>query len=288
MKNTVVSTAAKFVGAWVCLISISMQGFTQNTAGIVVQNSTGEIITRCVEFSEAEITVDELLVRSGFKVVIADTDFGKALCFLHDDGVGDANNCFGHPLGWFWEFFQHNGVEWESSMAGIGDATVSDGSLVGFDFGAFGENGLPPMTYDDVCGFTSTAGIVIDHSDGERKVVTVDFPGETITGTQLLQKSGLEVTISDTSFGPALCSLDGEGQPESDCFGDPLGRFWGFNILTPNDEWTFSEVGIGDAILRDSDVAGFFFSTFGTEQPPISRFEVLGQTSNVELFEMYQ
>lgn len=272
------------VSLFICITSISFAG----SAGIVIQNSNGEIITRCVEFDETAITADELLLRSGFKTVISETSFGKAICFLHDDGIEDEGNCFGHPLGWFWEFFVHNGTEWESSLVGITEAVVTDGSLIGFDFGAFGENGLPPMTYDDVCGYTSTAAIVVDHSDGSRKVVHVEFAGETVTGTQLLQKSGLTSAISASSFGDALCSLDGEGQPESDCFGDALGRFWGFNLLTESDEWTFSEVGIGEAIIRDGDVTGFIFAEFGVAQPPITHHEIFGQTSNVETWDMYQ
>lgn len=275
-----------FVAVWL-VVGGSLLGFA-GTAGIVVQNSNGNVITRCVEFDEAQITVDELLVRSGFKLVISETSFGKALCFLHDDGIADAGNCFGHPLGWFWELFVHNGTEWESAPIGIGDAVVTDGSLVGFDFGAFGENGLQPMSYDDVCGYTSAAGLVVDHSDGSRKIVQVEFTGETITGTQLLRISGLAVTTNETSFGTALCALDGEGQPGTDCFGDALGRFWGFNILTEDDEWTFSDVGIGEAVLRDGDVTGFQFAEFGIAQPPITKNDVFGVASNVDDWVMYQ
>lgn len=281
------SNVSKLCTAVGLLFGIASLGFA-GTAGIVIENSTGEIITRCVEFEEAEITVDVLLELSGFKTVITETSFGDALCFLHNDGIANEGDCFGHPLGWFWELFVHNGTEWESSPVGIGETIVTDGSLIGFDFGAFGENALPPMNYEDVCGYTSTAAIVVDHSDGSHKVVHVEFAGETVTGTQLLQKSGLDVSISASSFGDALCSLDGEGQPESDCFGDALGRYWGFNILTETNEWTFSAVGIGEATIRDGDITGFIFAEFGVAQPPVTHDEIFGQTSNVETWDMYQ
>lgn len=281
------SKVLSFFTALSLLLCIASFSFA-SSAGIVIQNSTGELITRCIEFEEDEIAVDELILRSGFKTVMSETSFGQGICFLHDDGITDEGNCFGHPLGWFWEFFVHNGTEWESSQVGISSAVVGDGALVGFVFGAFGENELPPMTYDDVCGYTSIAAVVVDHSDGSRKVVHIEFTGETVTGTQLLQKSGLDVITNESSFGTALCSLDGEGQPGSDCFGDALGRYWGFNLLTESNEWAYSEVGIGEAIIRDGDITGFIFAGYGTEQPPITHDEVFGQTSSVETWEMYQ
>jgi len=249
-----------------------------NQAGVVIQNSTGEIITRCVEFEEESITVDELIRVSGFNHVISESEFGPSLCFLHDEGSPDPDACFEHPQGWFWNFFVHQEGEWISSDLGIGSVNVSDGDMVGFAFGTFGEVTQPEMTYEEVCGFTSEAGLVIDHSDGSREVLTVPFQGETITGYQLLEKSGLSFVSSQSSFGIGICAIDGEGQAEDNCFDDPQGRFWGLSYLT-EEGWVSSPVGVTETIVREGDVHGWFFAEFGTEQPSITFDEVFNTTS---------
>ena len=119
-----------------------------NLAGIVIQNSTGELITRSVEFEEAELTAEELLVRSGFKMTIAEFSFGKSVCFLHDEGALDPSQCFDHPQQWFWNFFQKSSTpDWVAASTGISSATVVHGDLIGFAFGAFDTVQLPPMTF---------------------------------------------------------------------------------------------------------------------------------------------
>lgn len=265
----------------------SNSGHCANSSGVVVKNSTGEIITRCVEFEEDAITVEALLERSGFKRVTQQSSFGAAICYLHNEGNLDAENCFGHPLGWFWNVFVNRGGEWIAADAGISTVTVSDGDLAGFAYGAFGEATLPPMSFDDVCGYTGRAGVVVDYGGGNRDIRLVEFPGETLTGLQLLEKSGLETVLSKTSFGTAICGIGGVGQPADDCFGDPLGRFWGFNILQKDGSWSFSEVGVDKAIFRDGDVAGFHFAAFGESQPPVDPDEIFADASCAPLWEAY-
>lgn len=254
--------------------------WSANRAGLVIQDSTGELITRCVEFDEISITVDELIRRSGFEYVISQTQFGPALCYLHTDGNANVNRCFEHSLGYFWNFFQRVDNAWKSAEVGIGEALVENGELIGFAFGGFNEVQLPDLDSQDVCGFTSTAGIVIDHSDGTRKIVVVDFPGETITGLQLLQRSGLHLITSETSFGTAICSIDHEGSAANNCFGDPQFRYWSFNTFI-NKEWVSSPVGAGDSIVRHGDILGFHFTTYGTSPLSIHEDDVFGQTSAV-------
>jgi len=263
------------------LLLFSISSFAANQVSIVVKNSSGDVITRCVEFEEEALTVDTLIKRSGFKHTIADTDFGPALCFLHDEGNPDPNNCFEHPQDWFWNFFQFQNGAWESAPVGIGTATVTDGDMVGFAFGAFGETTLPELTPEEVCGITSMAGLVVEHSNGERIIRVVEFPGETITGIQLLERSDVEFVMTETSFGTAICSIDGEGQPQSDCFGDPEGRFWGLNVLTENG-WESSMVGVGDTILYNGDVHGWVYSTDSSSIDPITFDQVFNTTSMIE------
>ena len=275
-------------GAWVGMLLIAGWCEAANRAGVVIQNSTGEVITRCVEFEETSLTVEMLLRRSGFNLVTQSSAFGESVCFLHDEGNRIADQCFDHPLGWFWNFFTHSGTGWTSANQGISSATVTEGSLVGFTYGAWNEVELPPLDFTDVCGYSSRVGLVIDHGDSRRRVIVVEFPGETLSGWQVLERSGVAITTTSTAFGTALCSLDDEGQSAADCFGDVLGRFWAFNLLQADDSWSFSPVGLDDAIFRESDVAGFFFAPFGVDQPPILRQEIFGQTSRIESWDRYR
>ncbi len=242
-------------------------------AGLVIQNSTGEVITRCVEFEEEMISVDELLQRSGFQIITEQKSWGTSIKYLHDDGIQAGES---HPLGWFWNFYQHDGTDWVMSDIDVSFAEATDGTIFGFVFGPVDETQPPKKTFSDVCEIRSTAGLVIDHSDGIRVVRPVEFYGETITGLQLLQKSGLALTTNVSAFGTAICSIDGEGMPSDNCFGDPQGRFWAFSILSEDDTWQMSSVGAASAIVRNGDVHGYYYSVWGAEQPPVTRSEILG------------
>ncbi len=267
--------------AWLCVLSITLfaaaNGWAQNRAGILVQNSTGETISRCVEFEEPFLTVEELLKRSGFKQVTQGSQFGSFICYLHDDGVA---SCDLHPQGWFWNFFQHDGADWVSASVGISTATAENGSLVGFAFGGFNEVELPETSFSELC-VLNQAGLVINHFDGSRVVRVVDFYGETLTGFQLVEKSGFDLVSVQFSFGPAVCAIDGEGHPSDNCFGDfSVGDpSWLLYDLNANDEWQSSQVGVGDSIVYGGEVQGWLFGQFGETPPPITSQEVFEQSS---------
>ncbi len=246
-----------------------------NQAGVVIQNSTGQVITRCVEFEEDQLSAAELLRRSGFKHVTQESAGGITLCFLHDDGSAD---CTPHAQGWKWILFLREGDEWTPLSANLSAVSIVPGALIAFAYGPDGA--LPPnRTFAEVCGITRRAALVIDHGDGSRMTRVVEFSGESLTGLQLLQRSGLEVITHETSFGTSICAIGGEGQPAEDCFGDPDGRYWGLNILGEDNTWRASEVGVSDCVVVDNSVLGFIFAIYGTEQPTITREEIFEAAS---------
>ncbi len=264
---------------------VTLPAWAANKAGIVIQNSTGEVVTRCVEFDEKTLTVQEILKESGFKLITKEFSFGAMICYLHNDGQID---CSDHPEGWFWNFYQHDGTNWTIADVGISSAEAGDGDIFGFVFGPWDETKPPATTYSDICEITSAAGLVVDHSDGRRVVRKVIFPGETITGLQLLERSGLSLVTSESSFGVAICSIDGEGQPADDCFGDPDGRFWAYSILNKEDQWEMAPAGSKDTIVRDGDIHGYYYSVWGATQPPIRQSDIFGFRSSVPLWEAYR
>ncbi|MEW6238453.1 MAG: hypothetical protein AB1656_23965 [Candidatus Omnitrophota bacterium] len=255
--------------------------FASNKAGIVIQNSTGEIITRCVEFEEASLTLKELLQRSGFKMIVNTSDSGERLCFLHDDGRSD---CSMIPGGLAWRTYRRESNDWTLVSDDISTVITVPGSLIGFVCGPSGvaptyEKKPPALDFAAVCETVSKAALVIDHSDGERVIKIVEFPGETITGWQLLLKSGLQLVYAEYSFGAAVCTIDGEGQSAGECFNDPFGRYWDLNILDDDDVWSASFVGASDVIVRNHDVNGWLFGTWGATQFPIRRNELFPTTA---------
>ena len=56
-------------------------------AGLLVQFSEGRTETRCIEFSEEQISGYEVLLRSGLEVVVAgDVGMGSVVCSVDGEG----------------------------------------------------------------------------------------------------------------------------------------------------------------------------------------------------------
>lgn len=276
MKRSILYLAA--------IIWIGSSAWASNKAGIVIKNSTDSVITRCVEFEEDVLTVEELLKRSDFALTTEESTFGTLIDYLHDDGMNDGSYS---EDGEFWNFFLHDGASWCMAEVGISDATVANGSLVGFGYGAWGAVEMPAKSFADVCEITSKAALVIDHNDGNRVVRVVEFFGETLNGMQLLQKSGLTVVTAQGSHGTDICAIDNEGQPAEDCLNDPYGRYWVLNLLNDDNEWQGSMIGTNSEIVRNNTVHGYRFGYWGEAQTPIARNEIFELPSAVSIWGTY-
>jgi len=124
------------------------------------------------------------------------------------------------------------------------------------------------------------AGLVIVHGDGSVTTQCVAFAEESITGAELLVRSGLDVAMEASSMGATICRLDGEGcgYPEESCFcqceGSPC-IYWSYWRLS-DEGWTYSNLGAGYATVRDGDVDAWRWGE-GTveraEAPPALTFE---------------
>ena len=256
---------------WPLVITVfAATSWGANKAGVVIQNSTGEIITRCVEFAESKLSVLDLLKRSNFKMILNEGE--TSLCFLHDDGMAD---CAANPKGWIWNVYTLSNGNAINYTGLLSDETVTDYSVYAFVYGEPWKDAPPPLSYEDVCGKNSIAALVIDHSDGRRVIKTVEFFGETMTGLQLLQRSGLSLVTIDSAWGVGLCTIDGEGQPADQCYGDPLGRFWLFNILPLSSKWECAPYGVSDSIVRNGDIHGYMFTADWTAFPPPLSYSVV-------------
>jgi hypothetical protein len=99
------------------------------------------------------------------------------------------------------------------------------------------------------------AGLAILFEDGRLVTRCVQFPGEEITGADLLAASGLQLIIdSSRGLGITVCKVEGLGcdYPAETCFCQCMGkgpcRYWNYFYRDPGDaEWTYSPLG---ALLR--------------------------------------
>ena len=128
------------------------------------------------------------------------------------------------------------------------------------------------------------AGLVLQFADGSTKTYCVAFDGESITGLDLLLKTGLEVRVE--SFGGAgamICKIgpDGCDFPEEPCvcqsYG-PGGVYWSYHHLKAG-RWATSGVGVSSYQLHDGDVDGLAWSA--GKPPPLTTFSQVCSAAQV-------
>lgn len=113
--------------------------------------------------------------------------------------------------------------------------------------------------------FSYQAGLVVKHGDGRVVIKCVEFDAESISGVELLEKSGLEFS----SDGYGVFKIDGEGAEESFIKKGDKWIYWHYWHFE-NGEWVFSHLYPGMYRLKDKDIDGYVFSGGGFESgsPP--------------------
>ena len=123
------------------------------------------------------------------------------------------------------------------------------------------------------------AGLVIVHGDGSVTTQCVAFAEESITGAELLARSGLDLAVEASSMGATICRLDGEGCdfPAETCFCQCQGSpcvYWSYWRRTDG-AWLYSNAGAANTTVRDGAVEGWRWG-LGTvdkaEAPPAITF----------------
>lgn len=108
------------------------------------------------------------------------------------------------------------------------------------------------------------AYIIVQVDDNARTVRSITFT-EPISGLMALQLSGLEVVTTSTSFGPAVCSIQGVGCPVENCFCD-ASRFWAYSYWDGG-AWQSYPVGAGSSVISQTGaVEGWRWGEFGAAQ----------------------
>ncbi len=134
-----------------------------NRVGLVVQFADGQVTTRCLAFSEPEITGEEVLRRSGLSLIL-DYSFGMgaAVCKIEGDGcdLSRGEECFCRCQGRnceYWAYFEgKDDGTWSYLGVGATGHIVRNGSMEGWAWtkGTTLEEAevTPPrLTFAEVC-----------------------------------------------------------------------------------------------------------------------------------------
>lgn len=121
------------------------------------------------------------------------------------------------------------------------------------------------------------AGLVVTFGDRYSATFCIEFSEDTISGLQLLQRSGLRlVTSSVSGQGAAICSIvllsadgqviDGDGSNDlTNCFASCTGSscaYWAYYQFVDG-AWKFSQLGAASRAVHDGDVDGWAWGPGG-------------------------
>jgi hypothetical protein len=110
------------------------------------------------------------------------------------------------------------------------------------------------------------AGLVIFSGDDSLFTTCVSFTESSISGLELLERSGLAVqTATNPNQGTAVCKIGEVGSPSSDCFGS-MPDYWAYWKLGANG-WEYSVTGADQTPVTDGNVNAW---SWGTGDPPVS------------------
>ena len=128
----------------------------------------------------------------------------------------------------------------------------------------------------------NSAGLVVRFGDGRVVQACVRFAEESLSGDELLARSGLPVILQPSGIGAAVCKIGNEGcdYPAQDCFCKCTGAdcaYWALSRLEGR-SWRYSNQGASNVQVRNGDVQGWAWgagSTQGGASPPVRLFAQL-------------
>ena len=138
-------------------------------------------------------------------------------------------------------------------------------------------------THDAVGARKNKAGIIVRNADGTTDEMCVLFDEPSISGLDLLNRSGTTHVAERSAVGSAICKI-GEGgcnSPSQDCFCE-YPRFWGYWVREPGEErFSFASTGAADHEVRNGSVDGWSWGKDGEPSPPNIPFADVCAASNV-------
>ncbi len=131
-------------------------------------------------------------------------------------------------------------------------------------------------------GGGNRAALVVRDGDGRITSRCVTFPEGSISGEELLNRSGLNISMKNWGIGKTVCSIDSYGcPPPKDCWCRCQGadcEYWAYYHWT-GDAWQFSSVGVSSFRVRDGALEGLAWGagTYGSSGaiPPTMTFDAI-------------
>jgi len=138
--------------------SLQVDAQSVNRVGLVVDFGDRHI-TRCVEFTESEITGLDVLSRAGLNLMVdASNPMGVIVCDINNTSGCPGSNCFcqcqGSPCV-YWAYHYLEGASWRYSLLGASSRKVRNGDVEGWGWGegALNNSGAQPpvIPFDQIC-----------------------------------------------------------------------------------------------------------------------------------------
>lgn len=119
------------------------------------------------------------------------------------------------------------------------------------------------------------AGLVVQYGDGRVATYCVRFGEPSITGLDLLQRSGLKIVAEVGGLGSAVCAIGGQGcaYPSQPCFCQCQGvqcAYWNYFHLVEG-AWQYSPLGGAGYAIADGAVDGWAWGD--KTAPPVYTIE---------------
>lgn len=149
--------------------------------------------------------------------------------------------------------------------------------------------GLVVLIVGAIIGVGATSGqepnhasLVVVYPDGRVDTLCVEFDEETISGAELLRRSGLSVVFSGAGgFGEGVCRIGDTGCSDpGNCFCQCSGgdcAYWSYFALNDDREWQFQQIGASQRTLRDGDVDAWIW---GSGRVPPAGAELSGECAD--------
>ena len=128
------------------------------------------------------------------------------------------------------------------------------------------------------------AGLVIDYGDGRVSYAWVPFSEGTISGIELLKRSGLSlVAVSFGGLGEGVCAIEGTGCGVDACrarlcqTADRTSPFWQYLRQDGPGEWKQFALGASQSDVRDGDIDAWAWSGSEPALPALTMADLAGR-----------
>lgn len=126
------------------------------------------------------------------------------------------------------------------------------------------------------------AGLVIRHDDGTLIYAYVQFEEDEISGSELLQRAGIETAVTPFGgLGTGVCSINGEGCSADNCYCHSYQSpaYWWHYYTWEAGDWQISLKGPTDRMLHDGDIDGWSWTAGEPQLPEVTIDEIAAMNS---------